>query len=80
MSVKVGWNNCGFLEPSTSLKRSHPTGRLMLSFMKIRPKGGQDMASAKAAKINRFLRRCVAGAANETAAAKRLCCCQRCKD
>ena len=117
--MKVEWDDCGFTEPSTSLERSLPTGRLMLSFKQIRLWGGQDTASAKAAKAfagtssstakpllpegicwnlligatdprpwqrNRrnllifFLRRCATCAANETAAGKQLCCCQRCKD
>ena len=80
VSVKVGWNDCGIPEPSTSFEWSLPTGQLMLSFKKIRPWGGQGMANTRAAKINRFLRLCAACAANETAAGKRLCCCKRCKD
>ena len=35
VSVEVGWNDCGFPEPSTSLERSLPTGRLMLSFKQM---------------------------------------------
>ena len=66
---------------STSLERSLRTAHWCL-LQANKALGGQGTASAKAAKImiNLFLRRCAACAANESAAGKRLYCCQRCKD